>query len=166
MRAPFQVLVIPFRRTETRIEYAVLKRRDSGFWQFVAGGGEDRETPRDAALRETREEIGIARPDRLLKLDSMSTIPKNVFASADSWGSDIYVVPQYCFAVDATDARLALTKKQNEATTHNYHKTDSPPKQPTPGLPCRMNIRRPDGSTTRRHTRSLNGIATRTRFGN
>jgi dATP pyrophosphohydrolase len=120
MRAPFQVLVIPFRRTETGIQYAVLRRRDSGFWQFVAGGGEDRETPRDAALRETKEEIGIAHPDGLQKLDSMSTIPKNIFASADSWGSDIYVVPQYCFAIDATGARLRLSHEHTEARWLGY----------------------------------------------
>ncbi len=59
MRAPFQVLVIPFRRTGTVPEFAVLKRSDASYWQFVAGGGENDETPAQAATRETEEEIGI-----------------------------------------------------------------------------------------------------------
>ena len=125
MRAPFQILVIPFRRVEAGIEYAVLRRRDSSFWQFVAGGGEDTETPRDAALRETKEEIGIARPERLEELDSMSTIPKSIFAAADSWGPDIYVVPQYCFAIDATDAQLTLSNEHTEARWLAYEEAYS-----------------------------------------
>jgi dATP pyrophosphohydrolase len=125
MRAPFQVLVIPYRRVETGIEYAVLRRHDSGFWQFVAGGGEDRESPRDAALRETKEEIGIAHSDRSLKLDSMSTIPKNVFASADSWGSEIYVVPQYCFAIDVTGFQLSLSHEHTEARWLDYEQANA-----------------------------------------
>lgn len=29
-------------------------------WQFIAGGGEDRETPLESAIRETTEESGIS----------------------------------------------------------------------------------------------------------
>ena len=82
MRAAFQVLVIPFRRTTAGLEFAVLKRSDADCWQFVAGGGEEGETPIQAARRETREEIGVAADARFLKLDSMATIPKNCFAAA------------------------------------------------------------------------------------
>jgi dATP pyrophosphohydrolase len=84
MRAPFQILVLPFRLTATEPEFAVLKRRDDDNWQFVAGGGEDNETPLQAARRETQEEIGLA--GEMIKLDSISTVPKNCFAAADSWG--------------------------------------------------------------------------------
>jgi hypothetical protein len=39
-RAPFQVLVIPFRRSaDGELEFCLLKRSDMGIWQFVAGGG-------------------------------------------------------------------------------------------------------------------------------
>ncbi|HDL04546.1 MAG TPA: hypothetical protein ENH25_10500 [candidate division Zixibacteria bacterium] len=54
-RAPFQVLVIPYYKDENgNIVYAVFKRRpDNGdFWQPIAGGGEDDETPLQAACRE------------------------------------------------------------------------------------------------------------------
>ena len=57
MRAPFNALVIPFYRApESETLYCVLRRADAGFWQWVAGGGEDAEMPVEAAIRETREE--------------------------------------------------------------------------------------------------------------
>jgi 8-oxo-dGTP pyrophosphatase MutT (NUDIX family) len=139
MRAPFQILVIPFRRTAAGPEFAVLKRSDAPYWQFVAGGGEDDESPGQAAERETKEEIGVAANGRLLQLDSVATVgaalvaapmsshgrhlgshkgcpyktvrgrcPKratpNCFAAGDSWGQEVYVIPEYCFAIDAGDS--------------------------------------------------------------
>ena len=50
MRAPFQVLVIPYRRDQTGVRFALLKRRDAGYWQFVVGGGEKAKHRRMAAL--------------------------------------------------------------------------------------------------------------------
>lgn len=43
-RAPYQVLVIPFDDTRD-LRVAVLRRADMDVWQFVAGGGEEGETP-------------------------------------------------------------------------------------------------------------------------
>ena len=79
MRAPFQILVIPFRSTAAGPEFAVLKRRDAEYWQFVAGGGEDDESPGQAAERETKEEIGIAAHGRLIQMDSVATVPRTCF---------------------------------------------------------------------------------------
>lgn len=42
MRAPFQILVIPFHRRETGAEFAVLKRSDAGWWQLEIGEIGDR----------------------------------------------------------------------------------------------------------------------------
>ena len=109
MRAPFQVLVIPFRHRAAGPEFAALKRRDAPYWQFVAGGGEDDESPAQAAEREAREEIGIAANGRLLQLDSMTTVPKNCFAAGDSWGPEVHAIPEHCFAIDAGDSALALS---------------------------------------------------------
>jgi dATP pyrophosphohydrolase len=114
IRAPFQILVIPFRHRATGIEFAVLKRSDAGWWQFVAGGGEGGESPAQAAARETEEEIGVNADGRLMALDSKATVPKNCFAAADSWGPDVYVVPEYCFAVDISDRVLALSGEHTE----------------------------------------------------
>lgn len=112
MREPFQVLVIPFRRTASEAEFAVLKRSDDANWQFVAGGGEADESPAQAAVRETKEETGIT-DGRLIKLDSMATIPRNCFAG--TWAKDVYVIPEHCFAVDAGSFALALSDEHTEA---------------------------------------------------
>lgn len=113
MRAPFQVLVIPFRRTAAGLEFAVLKRRDDEHWQFVAGGGEEGETPLQAAERETKEEVGITAA--VMRLDSLATVPKHCFAAADSWGPDVYVIPEYCFAVEVGDSVLILSREHTES---------------------------------------------------
>lgn len=113
MRAPFQILVIPFRRAAAGPEFAVFKRSDADYWQFIAGGGEDGETPEQAAQREIREEVGIA--GDLIPLDSFSTVPKSCFAAVDSWGDDVLVVPEHCFAVDAGNSGVSLSKEHTES---------------------------------------------------
>ena len=45
-RAPFQVHGFPFRNSAGGgFEYAVFRRADEGYWQAIAGGGEDDESP-------------------------------------------------------------------------------------------------------------------------
>lgn len=112
MRAPFQVLVIPFRSTGPALEFAVLKRSDAGFWQFVAGGGQVGETPLQAARRETAEETGIT--GDLRPLDSQATVPKDCFRAAESWGEDVYVIPEYCFAVPVVGEDIRLSSEHTE----------------------------------------------------
>jgi len=112
MRAPFQVLVIPFRHTAFGPEFAVLKRSDADYWQFVAGGGEDDETPEQAARRETEEESGLL--GTIIPLDSLSTVPKSSFADADLWGPDIFVIPQHCFAIDTNGHEIVLSREHTE----------------------------------------------------
>ena len=73
MRAPFQVLVVPFRMINDHPEYLLMRRGDLGVWQWVAGGGEDVETPLEAARRELEEETGYLQEPR--ELDSRSAIP-------------------------------------------------------------------------------------------
>jgi dATP pyrophosphohydrolase len=114
MRQPFQVLVIPFRYTADGIRYAVFKRSDAGWWQFVAGGGEAGETPIKAAERETEEEIGVAAAGRLIGLSSMATVPRDCFAAGESWGDDLYVVPEYCFAVEVGDGNLKISREHSQ----------------------------------------------------
>jgi dATP pyrophosphohydrolase len=50
-RAPFQIVVIPFRVVGTQYEYAIFRRADHAVWQWIAGGGEDSESPLAAARR-------------------------------------------------------------------------------------------------------------------
>jgi len=120
LRAPFQVLVIPFRHTGRGLEYCLLKRSDVDYWQFVAGGGEEGESALQAAERETSEEIGIVAFGRLLRLDSMSTVPKNCFAAAEEWGDDVYVIPEHSFAINVGNCEPSLSVEHTEYRWARY----------------------------------------------
>jgi dATP pyrophosphohydrolase len=122
MRASFQVLVIPFRRTATGLEFAVLKRSDTGWRQFVAGGGEDQEEPIQAARRETKEEIGISGESVFIPLESRNTVPRGNFGAADSWDPNLYVIPEYCFAVDTVDQNIAVSPEHAEFRWVQYER--------------------------------------------
>jgi len=78
MRAPFQILAIPY-RTKPDLQFAVLHRADHDQWQFIAGGGKDEEIPREAAVREISEEAGIT-AGNLIELVSMIYIPASIIA--------------------------------------------------------------------------------------
>ena len=59
-RAPFNAFTYPYRQSgDGAPEYALLLRSDAGIWHGASGGGEDDETPLDAARREAFEEAGI-----------------------------------------------------------------------------------------------------------
>lgn len=102
MRAPFQILAIPYRKG-TPMQFCVLRRSDYDQWQFVAGGGEDTETPIEAAVREISEETGI-KADNIIKLVSMTYVPVDVISKRhrEHWAKDIYVLPEYSFAFECT----------------------------------------------------------------
>lgn len=114
-RAPFQVLVYPYRHTPGgQLEVAVLKRADAGFWQGIAGGGEDTETPLEAAIRETFEESGIPTTSEFIQLDTIESIPVTEFRDSALWGEDTYVIPQYSFGVKAENATIVLSREHTE----------------------------------------------------
>jgi dihydroneopterin triphosphate diphosphatase len=105
VRAPFQILVLPFRRTPTgELEVAVFLRRDERYWQGIAGGGEDAETPFEAARREAYEEAGIPPecPYYPLEAVAMVTVGDRV-------------VPEHCFAVDAGAHAIRLSDEHTDA---------------------------------------------------
>ncbi|WGL94176.1 dihydroneopterin triphosphate diphosphatase [Arsenophonus nasoniae] len=57
-KRPESVLVVIYVQSSRQV--LMLQRRDdTDFWQSVTGSLEDNETPREAALREVKEEIGI-----------------------------------------------------------------------------------------------------------
>ena len=95
MRAPFQILAIPYRERGGELQYCVLRRSDMDVWQFVAGGGEAGESPAEAAVREIAEETGV-RDAALLPLTSMCYIRSDIFKN-DGWPEDLYVIPEYSF---------------------------------------------------------------------
>jgi dihydroneopterin triphosphate diphosphatase len=78
-------------------------------WQFIAGGAEDGETPRAAAIREAGEEASIPHGLRWMELDSLATVPRSAFPGGAHWPADVYVVPEQSFAVDVTGHELRLS---------------------------------------------------------
>lgn len=112
-RAPFQVLVLPYRRTPNALEFAVLRRRDNSCWQGIAGGGEDDEAPLEAAKREAWEEAGIAGGCEFTPLQASSTVPVTFFQDSGAWDPALYVVPEHSFGVDCTDRALVLSDEHD-----------------------------------------------------
>jgi dATP pyrophosphohydrolase len=114
-RAPFQVHVLPWRHSgEGRLEYALFRRVKGRFWQGIAGGGEDDETPVEAALREAHEEAGLLNePGDLLPLDSMATIPVVGIMGSLYWGPDVLVVPEHSFGLRCTAERCLLSDEHD-----------------------------------------------------
>lgn len=102
MRAPWQVLVIPWRRRNDTFETAVFHRVDYDVWQFVSGGGEQGETPLEAARREGFEEAGIT-AHAYLALDATASLPACWFPAWASWPSHVLVIPEHAFAVEVED---------------------------------------------------------------
>ena len=82
MRAPFQILAIPYRRGNGCPVYCVFHRADSHQWQFISGGGEGSETPVDAAKRETLEESGV-QSNQWIALQSLAYLPVTVISPAE-----------------------------------------------------------------------------------
>jgi dATP pyrophosphohydrolase len=114
-RAPFQVIVLPFTSNNLHERlYGVFRRARHDMWQAISGGGEDSETPVQAAVRETLEETGIVAGDALLPLDSRASIPVAVFADTAHWPDDLFVVPEYAFGLFVSDATVHLSEEHVE----------------------------------------------------
>jgi len=104
MRAPFQILAIPYQIVDGTPMYCVFHRADHDQWQFIAGGGEDNETPLAAAKRETFEEGGV-HSTQWLGLKSLSYIPVTIISEMrrKHWDSSTYVIPEYTFGFECQD---------------------------------------------------------------
>jgi dATP pyrophosphohydrolase len=114
-RAPFQVIIFPFvEAAGPEPLYAIFRRHDVEMWQAVSGGGEGAETPREAAIRETHEETGIANPNGWIRLDSQATIPSSVFTSASHWPRDLFVVPEYAFGLRVATREITISPEHRE----------------------------------------------------
>lgn len=110
MRAPFQILVLPFRHREGRLEFAIFCRTDDGSWQGIAGGGEDDESPVEAARREAAEEAGIPMSVPLYRLRATGRIPVAGFGEhRRHWPRDLVELPEHVFAVDCSDIDVKLS---------------------------------------------------------
>ena len=125
MRAPFQILAIPYRITDKTVQYGVLHRADHDQWQFVAGGGEDNETPTEATLREIFEECGI-RATTVTELCSVACVPNTCFAKChrEHWKKDAYVIPEYSFGFECAED-IVLSHEHTEIRWLTYEQACS-----------------------------------------
>ena len=114
MRAPFQILAVPYRFIENELYFCVFRRAGSNLWQFIAGGGENNEKPADAALREIKEEAGVT-AEKLTALKSVAFVPAEVVAKnlRQDWDKNIFVIPEYSFAF-ACNADPTLSREHSE----------------------------------------------------
>ena len=125
-RAPFQVLVLPYRIVENgEFEYCIFKRSDDNYWQGIAGGGEEGESPLDAAKREANEEANVPFTAKYSELDTKASIPVYHFAARDSWPKDLYIVNGYSFAVEYTGFDILLSSEHVEFKWVSFEEADS-----------------------------------------
>lgn len=113
MRAPYQVLIFPYIITEDTIQYAIFNRSDYGYWQGIAGGGKDGETPIESAKREAFEEAGILREFSYIQLDSVSSLPVEDVVGEFLWGDDVYVIKEFSFGVQVSTKNISLSKEHS-----------------------------------------------------
>lgn len=120
-RAKYQVLVIPYIIKNESIKYAVYHRSDMEIWQFIAGGGEDGETPLQSAKREAYEEAGILSDNSFYNLETCCSISTEYFKAYSSiWGEECLVIPEYAFAVNVNAEEMELSNEHTEFEWLDY----------------------------------------------
>ncbi len=120
-RAPFQILVLPFRvKHNGGYEYVIFNRADDRYWQGLAGGGEDGESPVEAAKREAYEEANIPLSAKYFMLKTTASIPVYHFAASHTWPKNQYVIPEYCFAVEYAGFEISLSHEHSEYKWVDY----------------------------------------------
>ena len=60
----------------------------------------------------------------IVALDSMATMPKYHFNGSDAWGEKVFVVPEYCFAIDVGPHELVLSEQHTEARWVSYREAN------------------------------------------
>lgn len=111
MRASYQVLIFPYIKTADSIQYAIFNRSDYGYWQGIAGGGEDGEIPIESAKREAFEEAGITRECPYIQLDSVSSLSVEDVVGGFLWGEEVYVIKEFSFGVKVPTKNISLSKE-------------------------------------------------------
>jgi dATP pyrophosphohydrolase len=124
-RAPFQILVFPYRQTAEGILYAIFARADYPCWQGIAGGGEDDEAPLEAAMRESWEEAGIPSQCPFLRLETVNSIPVYHFSDSSLWGEGRYIIPEYTFGVAVGELELSVAQEHKACRWATYEEATS-----------------------------------------
>lgn len=124
MRAPIQVLVIPYKLVDGIPQYCIFKRSTGEYWQFIAGGGEDEETPLESAKREAFEEASLEKTLTYYQLVSTFYVPADCISDKHRkyWSADTFVLPEYCFAVNVDNNPIKLSEEHTEYIWATYEK--------------------------------------------
>lgn len=114
MREPYQILSIPYKIIDGEIVFCIFKRDNGNYWQFIAGGGENGETPLEAAERETTEEI-VIEPKNIEQLTYIAYVLAEVIAESlrQYWDKNTVVIPEYSFAFEC-DSEPTLSHEHTE----------------------------------------------------
>jgi len=120
MRIPKQVLIIPYRNIDDKIEYCVFKRKDMNAWQWIAGGAEDFDNNiLESAKRELWEETGI-KDVQIQQLELICKIPVVNIVKDFIWGEDIFYSEEYAFSVNITNKQIKLSNEHTEYKWVDY----------------------------------------------
>jgi len=92
----------------SRVEYAIFKRSDYGYWQGLAGAEEEGKTP---TKREAFEEAGFTRDYPYIALDSSSSLPVEDGVGNFLWGQVVYVLKEFSFGVKVPTKDISLSKE-------------------------------------------------------
>lgn len=93
---------------------------DEFFWQGIAGGAEDNESPLETAKREAFEEAGISFSSKYYQLQFKGNVPVSAFTARRYWPKDVYVIPEYYFAVNCDGIDIILSKEHTEFRWVSY----------------------------------------------
>lgn len=120
MRIPKQVLIIPYRNIDDKIEYCVFKRKDMNAWQWIAGGAEDFDKNiLESAKRELWEETGI-KDVQIQQLELTCKIPVVNIVKDFIWGEDVFYSEEYAFSVNITNKQIKLSNEHTEYKWVDY----------------------------------------------
>lgn len=116
-KLPRSVQVVLFAETERGREFLLLRRVASlgGFWQAVTGSLEEGESHTRAAIREVREETGIAAAE----VDLIDLSLTNTFEIAPQWlekyGPGVTHNEEICFALRVRKCDVIIDPVEHEA---------------------------------------------------
>ena len=126
MRLPKQVLIIPYRIVNEKIEYCIFRRKDRAIWQWISGGVEDFDKDEiSAAKREVYEETGIGSNVNITELEGYTKIPVVNIAKEFRWGNQVYYAEEFSFAVNISDQSIKLSEEHSEYKWVSYEEAKS-----------------------------------------
>lgn len=111
-RQPLQVLIFLFFVDGDKVEYCLLKRKDSNVWQGIAGGADGIETPKEAAIREVYEESGVTN-GKLIELESISSIP-SINVNKCFVENNVLIVKEVAYGIEVMSKEIVISNEHSK----------------------------------------------------